>query len=356
MVRRYGFVCLLILVVGAGAATAGAPTVAGPTRGGLNIVLPYYPTTPRSGALGLATVALADPKSADSHNPAALGFLTVPHGCFQFDYGRMNFDHGPDLDIYHGDLILKAPMVGGYARVMGMAISTREQEMSRMGGVTHVWGREFGLAYGREIPLPEKIPGRVAFGFAGYPNDQSELRLTAPGGPTVATGRGQSQIGSMRLGMIYQVPIGETVKASVGVQFDHIKDWLRQRALVPGVGYVTDDGHFYVNLWTVGAAVHPDDKTTVLVQHLTGRASGPNQFDADFDIFSCGIERKVPVSEEIALALRAGVNDSHPTFGLGVTLPHGFHVDYSLLSNYGEQVKRAFGHGTLHLIGVGKSF
>ena len=331
--------------LGGGAPPAPAPTLTGPTRGGLNIVLPYYPATPRAAAMGNATVALA---GVDSHNPAALAFATKID--IEFDYGRMNFNHGPDLDMYHGHIVVPTPGIGGFTKILGMGISTRNDDVSRMGAKTHVWGRQFGICTGVPIPLPDAVPGKLGFGFAGFPSDPSELRLSS-GGTTLATGRAQSQIGSIRLGFLY-IPLEQV---SIGAEFTHIKDWLRQRALVPQFGYITTDAHYYVNLWTFGAAFHPDDKTTIVVQHLTGRAQGPG-VRAQYDAFSVGLERTVPISEEISFALRAGIHDSNPTFGLGVGLPRGFRVDYALLSNYGEQLDRAFGHGTLHIIGVGKSF
>ena len=119
--RVWACVCALVMVCATVALGGGPPIVAGPTRGGLNIVVPYYPPSPRAGGMGLATVALG---GVDSHNPAALGFAKGIH--ILADYGRMSFDHGPDLDIYHGHLIFPAPKpIGGYAMVIGMAMSTR---------------------------------------------------------------------------------------------------------------------------------------------------------------------------------------------------------------------------------------
>ncbi|MFC1805422.1 hypothetical protein ACFL09_00385 [Planctomycetota bacterium] len=354
MVRRHGTVCLVILAACALVATAGGPPPpaaypAGPTRGGLNVVLPYYPASPRAAGMGLATVAVG---GVDSHNPAALGFAKKID--IVADYGRMSFDHGPDLDIGHTAIVVPTPKLGGFTKIMMMGIRTRHDDPSRLpgsAGGTYIWGRQFGIASGVEVPLPDKIPGRLALGFAGFPYDPSEVRLKA-GGLRTAQGRGQSQIGSIRLGTIYQ-PIEQV---SVGAEFTHIKDYVRNKVLiVPPTTYLRQNSNYYVNLWTVGVSVQPDDKTTIGIQHVFGRAQGQG-IRANYDIFSAGIERRVPVNEEIGLALRTGINDGSPTFGLGVNLPHGLRVDYALLVHYGEQVKSAFGHGDLHIIGVGKSF
>lgn len=336
------------LAVVAGAALAGAPdaSLTGPTRGGLNVVLPYYPATARAAALGTSTVALP---GVDSHNPAALAFCDAID--VSLDYGRANFQHGPDLDIYRGHAVVPVPVVGGYMKLMGFSLGTRHTEMSRMGADTHVWGREFGFAYGRELPLPEAVPGRLGLGVGGFPSDPSELRLSAPGGGRLAHGRAQSKVGSIRFGTLYQLtdlPFGHEL--CLGAQFSHIKDELWARYPGFGIGGRFKD-NYYVNLYTLGAAFRPTEKSLVLIQHLSGRAQGQG-VRANYDTFSLGAEYEVLD----AVALRAGCLEGELTCGLGVKLPYGFRVDYSFLPHYGHEVRRAFGHGPMHVIGVSKRF
>ncbi len=323
-----------------------APTVAGPTRGGLNLVLPYYPPTVRSAGMGLATVAL---EGVDSHNPAALAF--VEGYDVTFDFGRVAFRQGPDLLIYHGHLVFPLPVVGGHSKLIGLGISTENEDFSKMGGFTHVWAQEMGLAYGRKIPLPEAIPGELGVGFAGFPYDPSEVRLTNAAGARAAWGRGHSKVGSIRLGILYK-PVPEL---SLGGQYTHIKDTLRAEFLVPNVGIVPNKSIYHVNLGTIGAAYRPDERTVITAQFLFGRARGEG-VHTQYDIFSAGAEREMAITENIQLALRVGINDGHPTCGLGVKLPQGWRVDYALVAGYGEELRRAFGRGNLHIIGVGKRF
>ena len=353
---RGGLTAVLIVALVATAWSGGLPPPAfpaGPTRGGLNVILPYYPPTPRAAGMGLATVGLP---GIDSHNPAALGFVEkIDMSC---DYGRMDFDHGPDLDIGHSQFVVPTPKIGGFTKIMLFGIHTRHKDESRLSrviapdGNTYVRAREFGIASGFKLPLPDRVPGEVAFGFAGFPYDPSEVRLTHDGVRT-AQGRGISKVGSIRLGLMYK-PIEQ---ASVGVQYTHIKDYLRNKVLVDpqAMIYAGDSARYYVNLFTVGGSVQVMEGMTFVVQHLFGRAQGPG-IHVNYDIFSAGLEHSVPVSEEVGVAVRCGINDGSPTFGCGVTLPHGLRVDYALLVNYGEQVKNDFGHGTLHIVGLGKSF
>ncbi len=327
-------------LLAAGPLWAGAPnaSLAGPTRGGLNIVLPYYPATPRAAALGTSTVAL---EGVDSHNPASLGFAQGFD--VAYDYGRVSFDHGPDLDIHRGHVVAPVPYVGGFVKLLGMNLSTRKTEFSRMGADVHVWGREFGFHYGRAIPLPDSVPGRLALGIGGFPSDPSELRLEMPDGNRIAKGRGRSQVSSVRAGALYQID-----RFSFGGQFTHIKDELK--ASFKGVPVRFED-NYYVNIWTVGAGFRPDEKTVLLVQHLFGRAQGEG-VRKNYDIFSIGAEREVLNR----FALRAGMLDGNLTLGVGIKLPYDFRLDYSFMAQYGEELRKAFGQGDLHIVGVGKSF
>ena len=344
----------LVLVVSliATAAWAGAPpptpapTVAGPTRGGMDIVLPYYPPTVRAAGMGIATVAL---EGVDSHNPAALAF--VEGYDVTIDFGRAAFRHGPDLNIYHGHLVFPVPLVGGVSQLMCFGISTENEDFSKMGGYTHVWAHEMGLAYGRKVPLPEAIPGELGVGFAGFPYDPSEVRVVSTSGARAAWGRGHSKVGSIRLGFLYK-PVPEL---SLAGQYTHIKDTLRAEFLVPGLGIVPNKSIYHVNVGTVGAAYRPDERTVIVAQFLFGRARGEG-VHTQYDIFSAGVERELTVTDDLQLALRAGIHDGHPTCGVGVKLPQGWRVDYAFLAGYGEELRRAFGRGPLHMVGVGKRF
>jgi hypothetical protein len=345
--KRVWAVGVCVVLVG-GVAMAGAPptpSLAGPTRGGLNLVVPYYPVSARAGGLGTSTTAL---EGVDSQNPAALGFFKGID--LSLSYGRGRFDDGPDPDIYNGHVVLPVPVIGGSLKIIAFKLDTRNEDVSLMGGLeTEVSGNEFGVHYGREIPLPDKMPGRLAIGVGGYPYDPSKIELSIPDGPRVAKGRGQSQVGSVRAGAIYQVTLENIGKVSLGGEFTHIKDELK--AWYTGMpGRLKDN--YYVNIWTLGFAYHlPNEKTIVLGQYTFGRAQG-DDVRANYSIYSLGLEHEVLDR----FALRVGMHDTEFTCGAGVKLPHDFRVDYAYMANYGQQVRDAFGTGPLHIITVGKTF
>jgi hypothetical protein len=217
----------------------------------------------------------------------------------------------------------------------------------------HIWAREIGFAYGREIPLPDGM-GRLAVGAGGFPFDPSEVRASVHGpGTKIASSRGESKLGSIRLGVLYE-PVEQV---AVGAQYTHIRDWLR--ASFPGVGGFTD--RYGIHLFTVGAAVKPDDKTVIAVQHLFGNAHGDTPYghldnQVEFDYFSVGAERLVPITEEVVLALRAGLLRGELTCGVGCTLPHGFRIDYAYMAHSSYDLRNEFGTARLHVVGVGKEF
>lgn len=338
---------LLVAAIGlaallAGSAWGGAAdaSLIGPARGALDLTLPFYAGA-RGAALGRGTVALEG-----GDNPAALGFFKGYD--VSFGAGRVDFDHGPDLEMYTGQLIFPAPMVGGAAKMTLYGMRTHDRDASRMMGANaEVDARTLGLAYGRKLVLP--IPGELAVGFAGYPYDPAHLRLKA-GGSTVARAYAISQIGSIRLGTLYKA----TRNLNFGLQYTHIKDyaWARYPGLqIPG----RTSSNYYVNIWEAGFAYDLLKNTTILAQYLFGRATGDG-VDVHYSIPSCGIEHRMAITQGFRLALRGGWLDNGPTGGFGLTLPRRWRVDYACIPQFGEGVKKAFGHGPLHTLGVGKSF
>jgi hypothetical protein len=344
----------LLAVAWAASALAGAPnaSLAGPTRGGLDLALPYMQLG-RGAGMGGAGVAL---DGGDTQNPAALGFMkgvvSVSGG-----YGGASFKHGPDVSMSNGQIIFPMPLLGGTSKIMGYHLKTTDRDVSRMMGMeTEVWATQYGMAYGRQIPLRGLIPGKLAIGFAGYPNDPSEIWLRDPAtGAKVAHGRGISQIGSARLGFLYK----PTDLVNVGGEFTHIKDWLY--AKYPGLGIpIRFKSMYHINLWTLGAAARLGHRgllgrTTVAAQYLFGNADGQG-VDQDYDVRAAGIEHRVPITETINVMLRGGYYAHSPTYGLGLTLPYRLTIDYAFIPKYGDNLYRAFGHGALHTVSVTKGF
>jgi len=330
-----------------GVALAGAPdaSLIGPMRATLDLVLPYYPPSARAAGMGNSTVAL---EGIDSNNPAALGFFEGHD--VMLDYSRIDFNRGPDLDIGRTHVVFPMPMMGGTMKLMAFGVHTRHADVSKMMGMeASVSATEFGFAYGRKIPIPEEA-GELAIGAAGYPYDPARLTLDVPGGGTFARSKAMSQLGSIRAGVMYK-PID---KITFGADFTHLKDaaW----AKYPGAGIPhRSTSNYFVNLWTVGMSVRPDERTVVTVQGITGRANGEG-VNMAYSRFSAGIERQIPIGEAFELALRAGVLGNQMTWGFGARLPEGWRVDYALLPMYGQGVESAFGRGPFHMLGVGKSF
>ncbi|MBM4040501.1 MAG: hypothetical protein FJ290_18495 [Planctomycetes bacterium] len=357
MRRNLMLACLAMAVLAvacAGTALAGAPdaSLAGPTRGGLDLALPYMQLG-RGAGMGGAGVAL---DGGDTQNPAALGFMkgvvSVSGG-----YGGASFKHGPDVSMSNGQIIFPMPFLGGTSKIMGYHMKTTDSDVSRMMGLdTEVWATQYGMAYGRQIPLRGLIPGKLAIGFAGYPNDPSEIWLREPGtGRKIAHGRGISKVGSIRLGFLYK----PTDLINIGGEFTHIKDYLY--ATYPGLGIPGRfKSNYYVNLWTIGAAVRLGHRgllgrTTIAAQYLGGNADGQG-VDQDYNVMGAGIEHRIPITETINIMLRGGYYAHSPTYGVGITLPYRLTVDYAYMPRYGDNLYRAFGHGALHSVGVTKGF
>ncbi|HUT36884.1 MAG TPA: hypothetical protein VNE39_25605 [Planctomycetota bacterium] len=336
----------------AGIALGGAPdaSLAGPTRGGLDLALPYMQTG-RGAGMGGAGVAL----DGSSQNPAALGFMkgfSIGGG-----FGAASFDNGPDVAMYNSQVIFPMPFLGGTSKIMGYHLKTTDRDVSRMMGMeAEVWATQYGMAYGRQIPLRGILPGKLAIGFAGYPNDPSEIWLRDPAtGATFAHGRGISKVGSIRLGFLYK----PTDLINLGGEFTHIKD--RLYATYPGLpGAPSFKSNYHVNLYTVGAAARLGHRgllgrTTVAIQYLGGHANGQG-VDQAYVVWAGGVEHRIPITETIGIALRGGYYARSPTYGVGITLPYRLTFDYAYIPNYGDNLAKAFGHGALHSFGLSKAF
>jgi len=316
-------------------------------RGALDLVLPFSPASGRAAGLGGATVAL---EGGDSNNPAALGFIKKAYN-LSFGYGHGSFRKGPDLDIYTGNLIFPMPILGGTSKLMTFYVNTADADRSKMMGLkTSVWAREIGLAYGTEIPLRGSIPGRLAVGFAGFPSDPAEITLKAPDGTRFAHGRGQSQIGSIRLGALYK----PTERLGFGLNYTHIKDSLY--ATYPGLGIPGRfESNYYCNIFEAGVAYRVLANTRIMAQHLFGRANGEGVHHT-YGIFSSGIEHNIPITETYVLSLRGGSFSKHATYGVGLSLPYRCRIDYALAPSFGVLTRSAFGHAPMHSVSFSRNF
>jgi len=333
---------LLALMWSSAARAQDARTIGGPLRGSM-VLGNMYST--RVLGMGGATHAIEGPRSM---NPASLGWTE------EFDvevsYQSARYNQGPHASYYYTEVTVPVPVLGGGLKLMGTSLSS-DTDDSKMGTDTHVWGREFGFAYGRYLT------DRISIGAAGFPSDPSELRttVTTPGGPLTLTGRAQSRVGSIRAGTLIRVLDGEDEcmginpgKLSVGTTYTHIIDEWKTRGLPPGMD---DDDTAYVNVGGVGLAYEPCQYATLAFDYQFGHIGGVAVRD-NVDLINFGGEVR-PIEW---LQLRAGCMDSRFSAGIGVTLPMDFQIDYAYVDGGFEDTSSAFGRALVHALAVSKRF
>ena len=319
----------VLLVFGLACTVAHAQTakLAGPTRGS-TLHLAYSPTV-RSAGMGGASIAVEGP---DSFNPAALGWLE--EGEVEFSFGNYDFHSGPDVDYYRLDTTY--PVLGGGARVKAYYLhsNSRMSKMQAPPGVPHrakVWGYEFGMDYGRHIN------DRISIGLGAFPLEESRLRLSG-----VGKGRAESLIGSARIGALVRV----TDNLNLATMFDHIKDRLRDSYAAGGGAH----DNYYANIWTIGGAFKLAEGTLFAADYRWGKVDGGdvrlNPRSPNF-----GLEQKVTDN----VALRVGYTRGHLTAGGGLKLFERFEVNYAYVDGAGEDVRKAFGTATTHLVSLSMS-
>ncbi len=309
--------------------------LAGPTRGNA-IHLAYTPTV-RSMGMGGASIGLEGP---DSFNPAALGWLET--GEIEITYGDHDFRKGPRAQYYRADV--SYPVLGGGAQLK-LYYMDSNKHLSEMPGPSmpleaKVWAYELGVAYGR------KLGDRLSVGFGAFPLEESNLRLSGFG-----RGRGESLVGSARLGVLFKF----TDQINLATMFDHIKDRLDDSY---DWGTSLRD-NYYANIWTVGGAIKLTDKIRWFGDYRWGRVNG-------------GSVRLNPRSPNFGLeyqftddiALRVGETRGHITAGaglklgsLGMDLLKNCELNYAYVDGTGEDmIRRAFGTATSHAVSLSMKF
>jgi len=338
-------------------AYAQGPELAGPTRG-TALHLAYSPRV-RSAGMGGASVAI---EGTDSFNPAALGWLK--EGEVELSFNDYDFRNGPHAYAWRTDV--SYPLLGGGLQLKGFFLDS-DRSVSKMGGAeADVWGREFGFAYGRHIN------DYISMGMAGFPSDISELRLHAPGGDEVAEGRGESKLGSARLGALVRLPgnkewrketrVGtraftlEMPTIRLGATFDHIIDRLKGR-----YHGAFPDAHdtYYANVWTIGGAIDLTETTMFVADYKWGTVHGEN-VRAHPRSPNFGLEKRPKITigdvKYDGLALRVGSTRGNLTAGAGAKFLKRWEVNYAYVDGAGEDVRKAFGEATMHAVSVRTTF
>jgi len=332
----------LLVLAWCSAAPAQDPrVVGGPLRGSMALGNMF---STRAMGMGGASHGLEGPRSI---NPASIGWTEEYD--VELSYENVRFTDGPHAGYYYGEVTFPMPVLGGGMKLMGTVLSS-DTEDSKMGTDTHLWGREFGFAYGRYLT------DWLSIGAAGFPSDPSELRttVTTPGGPLRLTGRAQSQLGSIRAGALVRVLDEESEcpvpgKLNVGATYTHIIDRWETRHLPPGMD---DTDTAYINVGGFGFAYEPCPYAALVFDYQFGHVGGVDVRD-NIDLINFGTEVR-PMLDW--LQLRIGSMDSRFSAGFGLTCPKGWQLDYAYVDGGYEDTNRAFGRGIVHSVAVSKRF
>jgi len=358
--------CWVIAVVGlvalawcSGALAQGPPPpdfyriTGGPLRGSMALGNMF---STKTLGMGGASHAIEGPRSI---NPAALGWTEEYD--VELMYQSVRFNEGPHAWYYYGEVTIPMPVLGGGLKLMGLSLSSDEDENAlSTHNETHLWGREFGFAYGRYLT------DRISIGASGFPSDPSEIRMEdavyntgTPGTPVIGqstvSGRAQSQVGSIRAGTLVRVLdedsecMGITPgKLNFGATYTHIIDEWKTRGLPAGAD---DDDTAYINVGGVGVSYEPCEYAALVFDYQFGHIGGVDIRD-NVDLINLGGEVR-PIEW---MQLRVGSMDSKFTAGVGLTCPLGWQVDYAYVDGGYEDTRDAFGRGLVHSLAVSKKF
>jgi hypothetical protein len=311
--------------------------------------------------MGGASVAVEGP---DSFNPASLGWLKERE--IELSYYDYDFRSGPNVYSVRGDVAF--PLLGGGMQLKVLHLDSDRSESLMDGLEADVWGREFGFAYGRHVT------DWLSMGFAGFPMDVSELRLHIPGGDEIAEGRGESKLGSARLGMLLRLPeewskewktVGihgersfkvHIPRVRFGATFDHIMDRLKMR---PSGDAPDLHDTYYANIWTIGGAIDLTETTMLVADYKWGTVHGENvRAHPRSPNFGLETRPKITIGDVKydGLALRVGSTRGNLTAGAGAKFLKRWEVNYAYVDGAGEDVRKAFGEATMHAVSVRTTF
>ena len=326
--RYVGIGCMALMLLGALSASAQIQL------GGLmrdELALGLTPTI-KSAGMGGAYVGVDGPQSM---NPASLssmeGMQASLYGGF-YDLGK-----GPSAYRGRADLILPAPIIGGYSRLMVDGLASDGK------GNTNLGTMEFdsvtlGSQYGRNIT------DWWAVGFGGYPYESAEVDLYTPDGKT--KGEAFSKLGSIQLGTLFR----PCEYFNIGAQFIYIKDNLE--ATIPNG---TEMGwNYYIHYFAVGASVKPMEGTLLALDYWNGEIRGRNNYDtpigriANISRFNFGIQQKVCNYCD----LRLGSSNNGLTTGFTLHINNKMDVDYAYINKALYDKQFAFGNSNFHGLSV----
>jgi hypothetical protein len=284
-------------------------------------------TTTRQFAMGGPVSCVWDRGFA---NPAFAPMQQAPNASLRLS--STDFDRGPDLVSTHLHVVYPLrENVSGLQLSLFSLHSNSGMTMTPGVGPTVVELSEEDIS----IQYGHRLGPRLTGGIGLSPMSEIEFASGVPGGPMLLQAKSESDIGA-RLGLAYEWAPGDYL----GLVYDYYQE------TVQGTGAAVGGAArrvFHTDLLAVGASrrVAPDWLVVAEYQH-------GSSFDGPTDNSISGWHLGAEFSPSPKYAVRAGLNDERPSFGVGY-MDSRWQVDYTYMSRWNDDIAASvFGASDTH--------
>ena len=287
------------------------------------------PTTARQLAMGAPIASLNDVHFA---NPAFAPVQQHPDAGLQVN--TTDHKRGPRITSFQGHYVhpLRPDKDGLQLTVLSLGSSGGQVMLPGM-GPAGVDMSEDGLVvdYGR------RLGAGVTAGLSVLGYSSSELGFASPGGPALMSLSASSDYGA-RLGAAYEWRPG----GFVGLSYSYSQQTVKASGLLIGAPAQVV---FHGDQLAIGVSGYVADEILAVAEYERGTSSsGP--LKSSSNAWHLGAEGHVAPN----VALRAGLNDGNPTFGVGYDNDR-WQVSYAYLGDWNEQAVGAlFGGSDTHAL------
>ncbi len=284
-------------------------------------------TTTRQSGMGGPISCVQDLGFA---NPAFAALAAEPNAGLRVS--STSFDQGPDLVSEHAHYILPLRRGRDGLQISLFSLRSHSGQVLLPGvgsAVAELSEEDVSVHYGR------RLSPRLAAGISLSPHTEIGYSLAIPGGPTLIDVEAEADIGA-RTGLVY----AWGTEGHVGVVYDYYQETARARGVALSG---PSERVFHSELLAVGASrrVRPD-LTAVIEYQTASTFSGATR--GSLSGWHLGAE----FCPQARYAVRAGLNDSHLTAGLGLA-GERWRVDYSFIDRWNDNIAAGlFGGSDTH--------
>ncbi len=280
--------------------------------------------TTREFGMGGPVSCMNDPGFA---NPAFAANQLTPNAGIR--YSATSFDADVDLNSVQMHYVypLRPGISGMQVTALSLDTGAATLALPGLGAATlDLSERDVSVHYG------QRLSRKLLAGVGVAPYTRIQFNDGVPGGPALMNLTSKADIGA-RVGLAYEWAPDDYL----GILFDYYQETVTAAGLAVGG---RSEFVFHTDYLAIGASRHLRPELLVAAEFQRGTSCRGDIEDA-ISGWHFGTEWR----PSTLWALRAGLNDSHPTYGVGYDRD-GWRFDYAYASNWNDDLARPFFGGS----------